>query len=105
MPTGLKEVAAIVGISVEAVTKAGLRAFLEKELRAIRTEILATCQKYGVHSWEGMNQLIVEDEIEEGISLEDFQRRLAQAPAGGSVALLVRRGEASLFVPVPVGKG
>jgi serine protease Do len=38
-------------------------------------------------------------------SLEEFQRRLAQAPAGGSVALLVRRGEASLFVPVPVGKG
>ncbi|MDZ5457280.1 Do family serine endopeptidase [Azohydromonas lata] len=37
-------------------------------------------------------------------SLEEFQR-LAQAPAGGSVALLVRRGEASLFVPVPVGKG
>ncbi|WP_298234434.1 DegQ family serine endoprotease [uncultured Azohydromonas sp.] len=38
-------------------------------------------------------------------SLEEFQRHLAQAPAGGSVALLVRRGEASLFVPVPVGKG
>jgi serine protease Do len=38
-------------------------------------------------------------------SLEEFQRRLAQAPAGSSVALLVRRGEASLFVPVPVGKG
>ena len=54
--------------------KKGLRAFLEKELRAIRTEILATCQKYGVRSWEGMNQLIVEDKIEEGIILEDFQR-------------------------------
>jgi serine protease Do len=38
-------------------------------------------------------------------SLQEFQRQLAQAPAGGSVALLVRRGEASLFVPVPVGKG
>ncbi|WP_157267594.1 DegQ family serine endoprotease [Azohydromonas aeria] len=37
-------------------------------------------------------------------SLEEFQRRVAQAPAGGSVALLVRRGEASLFVPVPVGQ-
>jgi hypothetical protein len=41
---------------------------------AIRTEILAICQKYGVRSWEGMNQLIVEDKIEEGIILEDFQR-------------------------------
>jgi serine protease Do len=38
-------------------------------------------------------------------SLQEFQRQLAQAPAGGSVALLVRRGEASRFVPVPVGKG
>jgi hypothetical protein len=74
MPTGLEEVAAIIGISVEEVQKEGLRAFLEKELRAIRTEILATCQKYGVGSWEGMNQLIVDDKIEEGIILEDFQR-------------------------------
>jgi hypothetical protein len=74
MPTELEEVAAIIGISVEEVQKEGLRAFLEKELRAIRTEILAICQKYGVRSWEGMNQLIVDDEIEEGIILEDFQR-------------------------------
>ena len=74
MPTGLEEVAAIVGISVEEVQKKGLRAFLEQELRAIRTEILAICQKYGVRSWEGMNQLIVEDKIEEGTILGDFQR-------------------------------
>jgi hypothetical protein len=74
MPTALEDVAAIIGISVEEVKKEGLRAFLEKELRAIRTEILATCQKYGVRSWEGMNQLLVEDKIEEGIILNDFQR-------------------------------
>jgi hypothetical protein len=74
MPTGLEEVAAIMGISVEEVQKEGLRAFLEKELRATRAEILATYQKYGVRSWEGRNQLIVEDTIEEGIILEDFQR-------------------------------
>jgi hypothetical protein len=74
MPTALEDVAAIIGISVEEVKKEGLRAFLEKELRAIRTEILATCQKYGVRSWEGMNQLLVEDKVEEGIILNDFQR-------------------------------
>ena len=74
MPTELEEVAAIVGISVEEVQKKGIRAFLEQELRAIRTEILATCQQYGVRSWEGMNQLIIEDKIEEGTILEDFQR-------------------------------
>ena len=74
MPTGFEEVAAIIEISVEEVQKEGLKAFLEKALRAIRTEILATCQKYGVRSWEGMNQLIVEAKIEEGIILENFQR-------------------------------
>ncbi len=66
--------AAIVGISVEEVQQTVLRAFLEKEPRVIRTEILATCQKYGVHSCEGMNQLIVDDKMEEGTILEDFQR-------------------------------
>lgn len=74
MPTGVEEVAAVVGLSVEEVQKKGLRAFLEQELRATRTEILATCEKYGVRSWEGMNQLIIEDKIEEGTILEDFQR-------------------------------
>ncbi|NML14937.1 DegQ family serine endoprotease [Azohydromonas caseinilytica] len=38
-------------------------------------------------------------------SLEEFQKRVTQAPTGGSVALLVRRGEGSLFVAVPAGKG
>jgi hypothetical protein len=37
-----------------------LRAFFEQELHAMRSEILAICQKYGVNSWEGMNELITE---------------------------------------------
>jgi hypothetical protein len=47
---------------------------LEKELRSLRVEILSICQWYGVSSWEEMNQLIIEDKIEEGRILEDFQR-------------------------------
>jgi len=35
-------------------------------------------------------------------SLAEF-RRLIDAHKGDSAALLVRRGDASLFVPVPVG--
>jgi hypothetical protein len=74
MPAMLKEVAAALGISVRELRGQGLRAFLEKELRSIRMEILSICQKYGVRSWEGMNALIVEDEVEEGKILGDFQR-------------------------------
>jgi len=47
---------------------------MEKELRSLRVAILSICQKYGAHSWEEMNTLIVEDEAEEGKILEDFQR-------------------------------
>jgi serine protease Do len=38
-------------------------------------------------------------------NLDEFNRHVAQAPAGGTVALLVRRGEATLFVPVTVAQG
>ncbi len=38
-------------------------------------------------------------------SLEEFNRRLADAQPGSNVALLVRRGEESLFVPMMVAKG
>jgi hypothetical protein len=74
MPIMLKEVAATLVVSVRELRRRGLRAFLEKELRSIRMEILSICQKYGVSSWEGMNELIVEDKVEEGKILEDFQR-------------------------------
>jgi serine protease Do len=37
-------------------------------------------------------------------SFDDFTRRVAQAPPGSRVALLVRRGDANLYVPVTVGK-
>jgi serine protease Do len=38
-------------------------------------------------------------------SLDEFNRRVAEVPAGGNVALLVRRGEETLFVPMTVAKG
>lgn len=74
MPVALKEAAEVLGISIKELKRRGLKAFLEKELRAIRVEILSICQKYGVHSWEGMNELILEDKVEEGKILDDFQR-------------------------------
>ncbi len=38
-------------------------------------------------------------------SLDEFNRRVREARAGSRVALLVRRGEATLYVPVTVGTG
>lgn len=74
MSVVLEEAAEVLGISIEELESRGLRALLEKELRAIRVEILVVCQKYGVSSWEGMNELIVDDRVEEGKILDDFQR-------------------------------
>lgn len=74
MPVVLEEAAETLGIPVDELTKQGLKALLERELRSIRVEIISICQKYGVSSWEGMNELIVEDKVEEGKILDDFQR-------------------------------
>jgi hypothetical protein len=74
MAVGLEEAAEVLGISVKDIERQALRALLEKELRSIWVEILSICQKYGLSSWEGMNELIVEDKIEEGKILDDFQR-------------------------------
>lgn len=74
MPVALKEVVAVLGIPAREVKRRGFRAVLEKELRSIQMEILSVCQKYGVSSWEGINELILEDKVEEGKILEDFQR-------------------------------
>lgn len=74
MPVVLEEAAETLGIPVDELTKQGLKALLERELRSIRVEIISICQKYGVSSWEGMNELIIEDRVEEGKILDDFQQ-------------------------------
>ncbi len=74
MPVALGEAAEVLGVSVKELKERSLKTFLEKELRSLRVEILSICQKYGVDSWEGMNELIIKDKIEEGKILDDFQR-------------------------------
>ena len=74
MPIVLGDAAEVLGVSVKELRKRSLVALLEKELRSLRIEILSICQKYGVHSWEEMNELIVEEKVEEGKILDDFQR-------------------------------
>jgi hypothetical protein len=74
MPVVSEEAAEMLGMTVTEIERESLRTFLEKQLRAIQIEILAICQKYGVSSWEGMNELIIEGTVEEGKILDDFQR-------------------------------
>jgi len=74
MPVVLEEAAEVLGLSVKDIERQALRALLEKEVRSIRVEILSICQKYGLSSWEGMNELIVDDKMEGGKILDDFQR-------------------------------
>jgi hypothetical protein len=69
-----REAAEALGVSVTELEQQSLQALLEKELRTLRVEILSICQKYGVTSWEGMNELILEEVVEEGKLLDDFQR-------------------------------
>lgn len=74
MPIVLGEAAEALGVSPHDLQQQSLKALLEKELRSLKAETLVICQKYGVTSWEGMNDLIIEGQIEEGRILEDFQR-------------------------------
>ena len=74
MPVVLGEAAEVLGVSVKELKRRSLAALLEKELRLLRAEILSVCQKYGVRSWEEMNALIIENKVEEGKILDDFQR-------------------------------
>ena len=74
MSTVLGEVAEALGVSIKDLKRQSLKVFLEKELRSLRVEVLSICQKYDVTSWEEMNELIIEDKIEEGKILADFQR-------------------------------
>jgi hypothetical protein len=58
----------------ELLERESARAYIEKELRQARAEILSLCQKYGVSSWQELNELIIDEEIEEAKVLEGFQR-------------------------------
>lgn len=74
MSIQLRKVAEELDIPPKMLRREGIKAFLERELRWVRIEILSLCQKYGVSSWEEMNELIIRGDVEEGKILEDFQR-------------------------------
>lgn len=61
-------------LSSEAILKEGLRYFLERKLREIKSEIYRITGKYKIVSVEEFEALYKEGKIEEKDSLADFQK-------------------------------
>ena len=61
-------------LSKDAIIKEGLKIFLERKLREIRTEIFRITGKYKVSSVEEFEELYKRGEIEEKDSLDDYQK-------------------------------
>lgn len=61
-------------ISGDAVLDEGIRYFLEKKLREIKTEIFRITGKYNISSVKEIDELYRKGLVEEKDSWEDFQR-------------------------------
>lgn len=61
-------------LSEEAILKEGLKYFLERRLREIKSEIYRITGKYKISSVEEFETLYREGKIEEKDSLADFQK-------------------------------
>lgn len=61
-------------LSRENVLEQGVKAFLEKQLRAVKAEIFKIAGKYGVVSVEEMEARYREGTLEEKETWADFQR-------------------------------
>lgn len=61
-------------IPEEELLRQGLRAFLERQLRAVKAEIFEICGRYGVSSVEEMEARYRDGTLEEADSWRDLQR-------------------------------
>ena len=61
-------------LSKDAIIKEGLKIFLERKLREIKTEIFRITGKYKITSVEELEELYKRGEIEEKDSLGDYQK-------------------------------
>lgn len=61
-------------LSKDTIVKEGLRIFLERKLREIKTEIFRITGKYKISSIEEFDELYKRGEIEEKDSLSDYQK-------------------------------
>jgi len=70
----LNTVAQELRVPEEEVLREGLRAFLERQLRAIKAEMFEICGRYGVSSVEDMEARYKDGTLEEADSRRDLQR-------------------------------
>ena len=61
-------------LSKDVILKEGLKFFLERKLREIKTEIFRIAGKYKVSSIEELEELYKRGEVEEKDSWDDFQK-------------------------------
>ena len=72
--TMLKTVAEELHVSEEDLLKQGLRAFLERQLRAVKTEIFQITSPYGLSGVEEMEVRYRDGSLEEADTWRDLQR-------------------------------
>ena len=70
----LSTVARELGISEDDLLKQGLRSFLERQLREVKSEIFAISGRYGVSSVTEMETHYRDGTLEEADSWRDLQR-------------------------------
>jgi hypothetical protein len=73
MPVDVEAIAREFSLTEEALTRAGLRAFLLEQLRILDAERQARCAKFGVASLVEMDRLLSQGVVTEEVILEDFQ--------------------------------
>jgi hypothetical protein len=61
-------------LSDDAVVREGLKYFLEKKMRELKTEIYRIRGKYNISSVEELEDLFKKGQVEEKDALTDFQR-------------------------------
>ena len=70
----LNKLALELQLSEDDLLRQGLRTFLERQLRAIKTEIFQICGRYGISGIEEMESRYRDGSLEEADTWRDFQR-------------------------------
>lgn len=70
----LNKVARELEVSEDDLLRQGLQTFLERQLRAVKTEIFQICGRYGISGIEEMENRYQDGSLEEADTWRDFQR-------------------------------
>jgi len=70
----VREISGELGVSEEELVRRGVKAYLEMELRKVSAEINSIFSKYGVRSFEELDERISKGQLSETDSFEDFTR-------------------------------